>query len=203
MNFEEMQKAWQSHDAGAKITIDSGVLLKEVRRNERSFRATIFWRDVREVGVAILLAAYFSYRGFKTGDWTQWLLAASCLGVGAFMILDRILQRRRKPAPNDSLKACVETSLFHVNHQIWLLKNVVWWYLLPLGAALAVSTGVSMWHSRAATAAVIGLGVYVVFGVLLYRGIYRLNQRAVRASLEPRQQELKTLLATLNENSKL
>ena len=59
MNFEDLQKAWQSQDAGAKVTINADVLLKEVRRNQRHFRATIFWRDVREVGVAFLLTLLF------------------------------------------------------------------------------------------------------------------------------------------------
>jgi hypothetical protein len=60
MNFEDLQKAWQSQDASAKVTINADVLLKEVRRNEQQFRASIFWRDVREVGSAFLLVLYCS-----------------------------------------------------------------------------------------------------------------------------------------------
>ena len=52
MNFEELQEAWQSQDTSAKVTIRADALLKEVRRKQRQFRATIFWRDVRELGVA-------------------------------------------------------------------------------------------------------------------------------------------------------
>ena len=59
MNFEALQKTWQSQDASAKVTINADVLLKEVRRNQRHFWATIFWRDVREVGVAFLLTLFF------------------------------------------------------------------------------------------------------------------------------------------------
>ena len=32
MNFDDLQKAWQSQDAAAKVTINADVLLKEVRR---------------------------------------------------------------------------------------------------------------------------------------------------------------------------
>jgi len=53
MNFEELQKAWQCQHkhTSAKFTINANadVLLNEVRRNQQEFRATIFWRDVREV----------------------------------------------------------------------------------------------------------------------------------------------------------
>ena len=35
MNFENLQKAWQSQNADAKVTINADVLLKEVRRSQR------------------------------------------------------------------------------------------------------------------------------------------------------------------------
>ena len=47
MNFEDLQKASQSQDASAKVTINAKVQLKEVRRNQQHFRAGLFWRDLR------------------------------------------------------------------------------------------------------------------------------------------------------------
>jgi Na+/proline symporter len=198
MNFEDFQKSWQSQDAGAKLSIDTDVLLKEVRRNQQQFWATIFWRDVREVGVAFLLTLYFSYYGLRHHDWTDFLVGFACFGVGTFMIVDRVLQRRKKPVSNDSLKTCVETSLLQVNHQIWLLKNIFWWYLLPIAAALGISIGYSTWHSRHdGVTAVTGFVFSVLLCALIYWGVYWLNQSAVRKNLEPRRLELKTLLASL------
>ncbi|MGD0615579.1 MAG: hypothetical protein ABSA69_09090 [Verrucomicrobiota bacterium] len=202
MNFEDLQKAWQSQDAGAPVTIDAGILLKEVRRNQQQFRATIFWRDVREVGVAFLLTLYFLHRGVRHQDWTDCLVAAACFGVGAFMVVDRLLQRRKHPAANDSIKGCIETSLHQVNHQIWLLKNVFWWYLLPIAAALGISIGCSTWRAR--TSGIPAMFAWVItalLGALVYWGVYWLNQFAVRKKLEPRRKELETLLTSLNENS--
>jgi Na+/proline symporter len=198
MNFEDLQKAWQSQDAGAKVTINADVLLKEVRRNQRQFWATIFWRDVREVGVCFLLTLYFSYHGLRHHDWTDYPVGFACFGVGTFMVMDRLWQRKKQPNTNDSLKACAESSLFQVNHQIWLLKNIFWWYLLPLAAALGISICYSTWHSRHdGISAAIGFVFAVFFCTLLYWGIYWLNQFAVRKNLEPRRQELETLLANL------
>ena len=197
MNFENLQKAWQSQNAGAKVTINADVLLKEVRRSQRYFRVTVLWRDAREVGVTVWLTWLFLHWAIRDGEWSLYLLSFACFGVGTFIVVDRLVQRRKHPASNDSLKACIETSLHQVNHQIWLLKNVLWWYLLPIAAALAISTSVYVWHSRHIALAVTGWCVYVLLIVLLYWGIYRLNQRAVRKSLEPRRQELETLLASL------
>jgi CubicO group peptidase (beta-lactamase class C family) len=195
MNFEDLQKAWQSQNAGAKVTINADLLMKEVRRNQRRFRATIFWRDVREVGVAFWLTWYFTRRGLRTDAWTDCLVGLACFGVGAFMVVDRLLQRRKQAVANTSLVSCLETSLHQVNHQIWLLKNIFWWYLLPLSAALGVSVAVSGWQTRQHTSQLAGWCVYVVICTLLNWFIYWLNQAAVKKSLTPRKHELETLLA--------
>jgi hypothetical protein len=203
MNFEDLQKAWKSQDTGARLVIDADILLNEVRRNQQQFRATIFWRDVREVGAAFLLAVFFVVLGIQRHDWTHGLVALACFGVGAFMMADRLRQRRMQPAADATLKSCVETSLRQVNHQIWLLKNVFWWYLLPIAAALGISTCAAFLRvQHPGRGAFIGWGAFVLFGALLYWGIYWVNQFAVRKSLDPRRQELETLLAGLDENSK-
>jgi phosphoglycerol transferase MdoB-like AlkP superfamily enzyme len=198
MNFEDLQKAWQSQDAGAQVTINADILLKEVRRNQQQFRATIFWRDVREVGVAFLLTLFFLHQGMRHHDWADYLVAFAGFGVGTFMVVDRLLQRRKQPVSNDSLKACIESSLLQVNHQIWLLKNIFWWYLLPFAAALGISICYSTWHARNSGFPAVIVGVIsALFLALLYWGIYWLNQCAVRRALDPRRQELETLLAGL------
>jgi Na+/proline symporter len=198
MNFEDLQKVWQSQNAGGTVTKSTDALLEEVRRNQQQFRSTIFWRDVREVGVAFLLVAFFGYLGLRRSDWTYFLIAAACFGVGSFMLIDRWRQRQKQPAANDSLKACAENSLFQVNHQIWLLRNVGWWYLLPIAVALGISTGVSVWHSHHhRVLVVLGGCLYLLIVALVYWGIYWLNQFAVRNELIPRQAKLEALLANM------
>ena len=195
MNFEDFQKAWQSQDAAPKLALNADTLLKEVRRNQQNLWRTIFWRDVREVGVALVLTWYFIQRGLRTEDWTDCLVGLTCFAVGAFMVVDRLLQRRQQPVASDSLLTWIETSLHQVNHQIWLLKNVFWWYLLPLSAALGVSVAMSCWHDRNRASQLIGWGIYVVVCGLLDWFLYWLNQTAVKNSLEPRKRELEELRA--------
>src|ERR1017187_5143579 len=199
MNFEDMQKAWQSQDASAKVTINADALLKKVRRSQQQFRATIFWRDVREVGVAAFLTWLFLHWAIRDREWSLYLLAFACCAVGMFMLADRWLQRKKRPVTNDSVRSCVEASLIQVNHQIWLLRNVFWWYLLPIQVGLGALICSVVWQVRhAGLAVILGLTRYaVVCGVLCW-GVYKLNQYAVRKTLEPRQQELETLLSSLN-----
>jgi len=200
MNFEELQKAWQSQNPGATVTINTDLLLKEVRCNQHHFWMTIFWRDAREVGVAAFLTWLFLHWAIRDREWSLYLLSFSCFGVGLFMLVDRWLQRRKRPVTNDPLRSCIEASLLQVNHQIWLLKNVFWWYLLPLAAALGIAIGAGIWRTRQAGFLVMrGWVVFVLFGVLIYWGVYWLNQFVVRKHLEPRRQELESLLASLDK----
>jgi hypothetical protein len=200
MNFEELQKAWQSQNPGATVTINTDLLLKEVRRNQHHFWMTIFWRDAREVGVAAFLTWLFLHWAIRDREWSLYLLSFSCFGVGLFMLVDRWLQRRKRPVTNDPLRSCIEASLLQVNHQIWLLKNVFWWYLLPLAAAIGISICAGIWRTRQAGFSVMkGWVVFVLFGVLIYWGVYWLNQFAVKKYLEPRRQELESLLASLDK----
>jgi phosphoglycerol transferase MdoB-like AlkP superfamily enzyme len=199
MNFEELQKNWQAQRPGAQVTINVEALLREVRRNQRSFGTTIFWRDAREVAACIFMTALFLTWGIQQREWSLDFLALCCLGVGIFFVADRVIQRRKQPAKNQSLQMCLEDSLREVRHQIWLLKNVFWWYLLPILVGIGTVVASKLWHQRhTELTALIGLAVfYVVFYGLVYWGVYWLNQRAFRKELEPRRLELEALLASL------
>jgi hypothetical protein len=210
MNFDEyfdkLQKAWQCQHANAKITInaDPDVLLKEVRRNQQQWGAINFWGAVLEIGGEFLMTLFFSYHGLRHGSWTpvrlpDWdflLVAFACAGVGTFrtfMLVHRIVQRRKQTTANDPLKACIEASLNEVNHEIWLQRNIFWWSLLPFTTALAVSFGYGSLRAHNP----IFLAFLVLFVVPLDWAFYRLTQFTVRKVLEPRRQELEALLTSL------
>ena len=194
MNFEDLQKSWQSQDAAKKISINADVLLNEVRRNQQNFRRMIFLRDVREVGIAALLVPVFIYGGWKT-HWTLYLSAFACFVVGADMVLDRLQQGKKTPDLHGSLKDCAATSLAEVCHQIWLLKNILWNYILPLSVPVLLFFCWCTWSMPASvTVRILFLLFLVGFSLLVDVCVYWLNQFAVRKGLEPRRQELEKLL---------
>lgn len=198
MNFEDFQNSWQNQNAGTNISINTDLLLQEIRRNQQQFRATIFWRDAREVGAAILLIPVFIWMGWRLHDWTDYLIAAACLFVSAFFVIDRWYQKKKLPALHDSLSGCIESSLAEVRHQIWLLKNVLWWYLLPIAATVLFSTFWSELRSvKTLAERAVDLSISTAVVLLINWGLYWLNQFAVRKSLEPRRRELESLRASL------
>lgn len=191
MTFEQLQKTWQSQPSGFNLSIDSDLLLREVKRNKEHFERVVFWRDVREGGGSFLMFIFFLYLGLKDNIWPLFLLAVLVLFIGCFIVTDRIVQRKRHPVSVDSLVGCVETSLSQIEHQIWLLKNVFWWYLLPLSIGIAIFVSYIYWKLHVFSPIPwISCGFFYLF-------IYHLNQYVVRKELSPRKQELEQLLSSL------
>ncbi len=206
MTFNELQKTWQKDTSDSKLTIDSDMLIQEVKRNKDAFESCIFWRDFREVAIAIIMVGVFLYFAVKS-KYNLWIasslviVAFMCLYVAVFFLIDRRLQRKKRPRHTDPLLACIESSLIQVNHQIWLLKNVFRWYLLPLGAGIALFFIVVAWSAYKVLhqgRVLLMFGANVLGGALMFWGVYWLNQYVVRKGLVPRKQELESLLKNLS-----
>jgi CubicO group peptidase (beta-lactamase class C family) len=197
MNLDDFQKSWQSQDAAKQISINADALLTEVRRNRQQFRQTIFLRDLREVVVLLLLVPVFIFFGWLF-HWTMYLCAFACFVDAAFFVLDRRQQKKKTPDAHGTLKDCAATSLAEVSHQIWLLKNIIWWYLLPLFVPELLFFGWCAWIMPGPVAFKIFYLLFLVgFLLLVQVFVYWLNQSAVKKCLEPRRRELQKLLAGL------
>ncbi len=203
MNPDDYQKAWQAQSAQPRVTINADLLLKELQHNQRNFRVTIFWRDFREVAIALLLIPVWFYMGAKlSSPWTWYLTVPVLIWIAGFMLVYRIRHRPECGKLDDTLLDCVQRSLTEVSNQIWLLRNILWWYLLPPGLSMLAFILQIAWlhsHSWLDALAHVAPPVIVIFAV--YAFIYWLNQYAVRTKLEPRRQELLTLIASLREET--
>ncbi|MFA5191370.1 MAG: hypothetical protein WC740_11625 [Verrucomicrobiia bacterium] len=185
------------------MTIDTTVLLQLLKRNKKHFEAMIFWRDAREVGTALLMVPIILWIGVRDHlPWTFFLMIPAVLWIAGFMLTDRILQKRRQPQLDNPLRDCLERLLAQVEHQIGLLRNVFWWYLLPVAAAMAAFLGHVTWHIWAGGWHVrLASAVIIAVITLIFWGVYWLNQRAVRRELEPRREELRALISNLENDN--
>ena len=203
MNLDNLQQAWQTQTSQTRLASDSELLLQEVRRNQRHFTASVYWRDVREVGTALLLVPLWLYLGVRLSlPWTWYLTVPALVWIAGFMLADRMRHKRQPAEPCESLRQRVESSLAQVEHQIWLLRNVFWWGLLPPGLAMLAFIGQLAWEVRLGgwwTAPVVALAVLP--GFIVFAAVYRLNQSAVRCELEPRRQELEALHMSLQDET--
>ena len=198
MTFDELQKTWQSHQENYKLKIDSNLVLKEAKRNQRHFESIIFWRDIRETSGVSLMVLLCGYFWLKYDFWQLLVLLPGVLFVAAFIIIDRIVQKRKQPKFSETLSDCIKSSLWEVNHQTWLLKNVLWWYLSPLFIGILIFLLYAAWTIRdiGALGYILCSGILVVC-ILVYIHIYYLNQKAIKKELDPRRYELEYLLNSL------
>ncbi|MCC6491372.1 MAG: hypothetical protein IT364_28035 [Candidatus Hydrogenedentes bacterium] len=201
MSPDKFQEAWQAESAKSRITIDASLLLKEVQRSQQDLRATIFWRDFREVGVALVMLPLWFVLGYAFSlPWTWYLTVPALLWTIGFILVDRLRHKQKAPAPGESLLTCVKDSLAQVEHQIWLLRNVAWWYLLPFTIAILAFFAQTSWRTSNNWGEFLAsMTASCTFLFVLYGFIYWLNQYAVRKQLVPRRQELLALLASLSD----
>jgi hypothetical protein len=205
-NPDNFQQAWQAHASQTRVTIDADLLLKVVERDQRNFQRTIFWRDYREVGVAVAMIPLWFYLDFAVNPpWTWWLTVPVLVWIAGFVLVYRIRHKHPPAKPDAPLLHCLERSLTEVEDQIWLLRNILWWYLLPPGISMATFFVHVSWQSAARNNdwlhGLIAATILLIFLVGVYYFIYWLNQYAVRTQLEPRRQELLALLASLKDET--
>lgn len=200
---DEFQQAWKSQSSHTQVTIHSDLLMEEVKQHRRDFRSLIFWRDFREVGIALLLIPVWFYLGHAADSpWTFYLTVPALIWVAGFMLIDRRRQQDKNVGPGGSLVDCVNDSLREVDHQIWLLRNVFWWYLLPFCISIMIFFAHVAWLTSGAWWEFMGVVLFLgaILGVV-YGGVYYANQRAVQHQLLPRREELLTLLTSLRDET--
>ena len=204
---DEFQKAWQADSTQTRVTIDANLLQNEVQRSQRNFRVVIFWRDFREVGIALIMLPYWIYIGVtKSLPWTWYLTIPALVFVAGFILVDRKRHPKKPSDASEPLLESVKESLTQMEHQIWLLRNVFWWYLLPLTISILAFFAHCAWLSARdgnwLPAMVSFMGQFAVL-LVVYLIVYFINQRAVRVDLQPRRQELLALLGGLEDESSL
>tara|TARA_R110002111_G_scaffold2705_4_gene17930 strand:- start:14000 stop:15142 length:1143 start_codon:yes stop_codon:yes gene_type:complete len=201
---DKFQQAWQAQSSQTRVTIDADLLREEVQRDQLNFRSMIFYRDFREVAIALLMIPlWFILGAVSKSPWTWYLTVPVLVWMAGFMLVYRLRHKQKPTEPGDPLLLCVQRSLTEVEDQIWLLRNIFWWYLLPPSISILAFFAHTSWLLRSGGwfFALISFVFAVGFLFVLYSFIYFLNQRAVHVQLEPRRQELLTLLSSLGDET--
>jgi len=199
MEPDQFQQAWRAHSSQTRVAFDADALLKELQRSQQEFQSTIFGRDVREVGVSLVMIPIWLAMGiWMSLPWTWYLTVPALIWVAGFIFVDRRRHPQRPSAPGEPLLFYVKESLAQTEHQIWLLRNVFWWYLLPFCLSIMAFFLQVAWNkSSDLLEFVFSAGAMGLFLLVVYGGVYFLNQYAVRKQLEPRRQELLKLIDNL------
>ena len=204
MDPDKYQRAWQADTTQTRVTIDAELLRNEVQRAERDFRAVILWGDLFELGVILLMVPLWIYLGVMTSSpWTWYLTVPVYVWFGVFRLTFRKRHSQKPSEPGEPLLQCVKDSLKQVENQIWLMRNVFWWSLLPLSVSILAAFAHSTWlKSEGWLDALSDVNVFVsLFLIAVFYFAYVSTQRVVRLQFEPQRQELLTLLTSLRDET--
>lgn len=190
MNESELKQIWQEQKQTGPSPEDVRQIAQAVLSVDDKFRRKIWWRDVREIGAALIGAVVF---GLVGQTWLRWIAVASCIFVAAYIVKSRIAVRVSRKELN--VVDRVDQMLHETETQIRLLRSVLWWYLLPCAVGMFALVLDRPPRHFSLPSLVISIGV-VITGFVV---VYRLNQRYAWKSLEPRRARLQKMLSELRQ----
>jgi cytochrome bd-type quinol oxidase subunit 2 len=130
-NFlDKLQEAWQSQ-CHKPLDVNPDQLLKTARLEQR----TNYWVDILVILVFSCFGAFMVWSAFRKDiheDWPYLISAASGAWVVGYVLFDRWRRRRDAAHYDNSVLAHVEQAIKELEHQKWLSRNTLWWYILPI-----------------------------------------------------------------------
>jgi hypothetical protein len=144
MNDDPICGLWQSTPAGPER--DMTEMIETIRKRARAFERTIFWRDVREIGVALVMVPVFVWVAIQAQASPLLFAGFMLLAASNLFIAGRLWWSRHgspRPAPEESVAAYGAALIAAYDRQIALLRTAGFWYVLPLYAGmLAIYAGI-------------------------------------------------------------
>jgi len=187
MMDQELKNIWKGASTQELVKLNHDKLILEMEQKHKTQEQMIKNRDRREILVAIMLIPFFLGIGI--------IHSALLTKIGAFLMVPVLgfiiykLKAVKKYKPNDvntSTQSYLEKLKIYYTMEMDLLKDVLYWYLIPPGICITLITfgmSYSAW----------GKGIYLVVVIVLYTWVYFMNQKAVRIRYEP-------LLKSIEEN---
>ena len=202
MKLDELQEAWRSQDT--RTTVRTVLLLDSIRETQKRNMRFIWLRNIREGWVTILAAVFFIYSvesdvASRLQLWPFYSAMAILFGIGVFRVIDNRRQKRRVLQYKDSSLSFVECSLLNINHRIWLLENMFWWWILPAAVAgiLVIVQIIMLVGLQEPTLLFWKLGPAVGIGCVILGVLYWGNRWTARKYWLPRKTELEAIAFAL------
>lgn len=198
MNDKELKEVWMSQSAS--IPFDNAQLLGEIRKRTDKFDRRVRRRNWVEWATGALVVAPLTAAAFVVDG----LVRVGCLvSVGAVLWVAYFIKRygtaAPDPDPHMSLAEYRQALLEKYDRQIWLLKNVKYWYLLPLyTSVMLIFTGalLRMFEARGFFVARDFVPMAIGTGMMLF--VWWLNEGYGVRKLRREREETRQRLDQLN-----
>lgn len=119
-------------------------------------------------------------------------------GMGVFRVLDHRRPNRKALKYSDSTLSFLEDALMRINHRIWLVEHILWWWMLPFsvgGLLIVYQIGSLVGWNEPTLYWKLGQGVVVTSVILGV--VYWGNLWTARTYWKPRRDELQAITENL------
>jgi hypothetical protein len=213
MNLKQLMERWQELDNTPLPEPRIDDIIAACRKRVRKFRWELLFSDILEIGVGLAMVWVWAgpfTRLFPQHPGMMYVGAAALLFVCVFLTVARVLRYRNDKPAFVSVSDEISRQLYAVNQRIWLLRHLIWWYLLPgtiaaftvwyAAAAESLPSFSSMEEGRGTAYLILFLveAFAVTVCVCVDVGVYFLNQWGVRKYLVPLKEDLTKILRDLN-----
>lgn len=188
--LDNLKRVWQQQPIDKTVELfNKKNSITDIKKKAEAFNKSIFWRDIRESFAAVILCIIFIYQGFHSSNSVYkagcFISAAGCIFIAIFLYIKKM--QFSKTDYTEDINHNLKNSLSQVNAQIWLLRNVFWWYLLPLIPGIFIQNFTHESISK--------VWIFNIVTVLILILVYWLNQWAVKKSLLPLKSDLEAIIS--------
>lgn len=175
----KLKNIWKEARGQELVQLNHAKLIIEMEQAHKKTEQAIKNRDRREIIVAIILMPFFLALGVYGSHILTKIGAFLMVPVLGFIIYKLKSVKKYKPTDvNTPSQTYLEQLKIYYTMEMDLLKDVLYWYLIPPGICISLiywGISSSLW-SRYTSIGVV---------VLMYTGIYFMNQAAVKKRYIP------------------
>jgi len=194
MNDKELKQIWKDTPHTEDVQFNHQQILEDMNIGIQKIDRSIKRRNVMEISAGVFIAIFFSIQCFRYENNME-KFGSALVVMAALFIIYKLLETRRSQKPVDvstSIKEQLVNKRDYLKREQKLLKDVLYWYLLPLMIPLFIMT---LGRSGFSTSSL----VYLTIVCLMTYFIYRLNQKAARG-YEPYIEQIEEAIEQLEEN---
>lgn len=186
--------AWSSQDTSTNPPIDPAALARSASDAHRRDQLRLLTVNVQEFLPPLLLAALFASNvGDAVRPLTVLVAALLVAAVSCFLVGSSIRHHRSDRRWGSSVQDQLAQRSAQLEHRVWMYRNLVFWYFLPIAAALGLfiygvgdiplGEGILIWA--------------LMVGILV--PVYLFARRIGRSRYEDEAERFKSLLADFVE----
>lgn len=199
-NLDDLKEVWRTQPGIDNERFD--LIIQQVRSTSSVLKRKILRRDLTESLASLIVLCGFAPGLWTSDNWVSW--SGHAIMCAAGLTIPTVLWWARRRASSSAVPSFVEVINIEIDflgRQIALLRNVTWWYLLPIfvGMVLIMLGVVRFSHTIFET---VFLTIFLTVCGAIFVGIWKLNQTARVKNLQPLREYYVQILSGIESDTK-